>query len=294
MAKFASPARQAASVMKALQGDVLRSVGTVRNYEQALTRVAEWMKINRLNHADLRTLTPALAIRYLLKRAENAGQSTLNMERQAMQAMMQHVTLALAPGERLTVIKTHTPDMSGRAYTPAQVAAIIQAQHPDHALATELAYVAGLRAHELFSLLPGPERDPHPRPHAGTKFCGREGLIYTVHGKGGLIRQVLIPASLAERLEARRLPAPRRITDRKVHYLSHYDITGGQRWSNSFSAASRRALGWSHGAHGLRHSYAQQRLRELQQQRLLREDAKRTVSQEIGHFRPDITDTYLR
>lgn len=294
MAKFASAARQSASVMKILQGNELRSVGTVRNYEQALTRVAEWMKANRVNHGDLRTLTPAVAITYLEQRAGNAGQSTLNMERQAIQAMMHSVTRVLAKNERLTVIRTHKPDMSGRAYTRAQVAAVIQAQHPDHALATELAYVAGLRAHELFSLLPGQERAPHSRPHASTKFSGREGHIYTVKGKGGLIRQVLIPSTLAERLEARRLQAPRHITDRNIHYLSHYDIPGGQRWSNSFSAASGRVLGWSHGAHGLRHSYAQERLTELQRQRLLQEDAKRTVSQELGHFRPDITDTYLR
>ena len=41
MAKFAAPAQQAARVMQRLQGHTLRSVGTVRNYEQALTRVAE-------------------------------------------------------------------------------------------------------------------------------------------------------------------------------------------------------------------------------------------------------------
>ena len=43
MPKFASAARQATGVIKTLQGDILRSVGTVRNYEQGLTRVAEWM-----------------------------------------------------------------------------------------------------------------------------------------------------------------------------------------------------------------------------------------------------------
>jgi hypothetical protein len=64
MAKFASAARQATGVIKILQGDILRSVGTVRNYEQGLTRVAEWMKDNRINHGDLRTLTPAQAITY--------------------------------------------------------------------------------------------------------------------------------------------------------------------------------------------------------------------------------------
>lgn len=42
MATFRAPAAQAAHVMKSLQGHHLRSVGTVRNYEQGLTEVAEY------------------------------------------------------------------------------------------------------------------------------------------------------------------------------------------------------------------------------------------------------------
>ena len=61
----------------------------------------------------------------------------------------------------------------------------------------------------------------------------------------------------------------------------------------SVSAASERALGWSTGAHGLRHSYAQERMAELQAS-LSRDAALTTVSQEMGHFRPEITETYLR
>ena len=127
-----------------------------------------------------------------------------------------------------------------------------------------------------------------------SKFAGREGVIYTVQGKGGLIREVLIPSPLAERLEHVRLASPVRVTDRGVFYQSQYAIGGGQRWSNAFSAASIRTLGWSRGAHGVRHSYAQQRMQELQKLGLVRDMALRTVSQEMGHFRPEITETYLR
>lgn len=108
------------------------------------------------------------------------------------------------------------------------------------------------------------------------------------------MREVLIPHELSERLEALRLETPQRVTDRGIFYQSHYDIGGGQRWSNSFSAAADRALGWSTGAHGLRHSYAQDRMIELQNRGLTRNQALETVSQEMGHFRPEITETYLR
>lgn len=281
--------------MKALQGSALHSVGTVRNYEQALTRVGEWIKAQRCCQGDLRQLTPALALDYLGQRGETVGQKTLDMERQAIQAMMQHVTGALAPGKTLPVIKSeHAQILHSRAYTAPQVVLITRAQSPRHALATEIAYAAGLRAHELLTLLPRVERAPDNRPAEPTKWQGREGELYTVRGKGGLVREVLLPHALAGRLEVLRLPEPARVTDRGVHHLCHYAISGGQRWSNSFSAAAKRTLGWSEGAHGVRHSYAQERMRELQHAGLLRDDALRTVSQEMGHFRPEITETYLR
>ena len=117
---------------------------------------------------------------------------------------------------------------------------------------------------------------------------------YTVEGKGGLVREVLIPRELAERLEARRLEAPQRITDRGIHYTPHYDLGAGKAWSQSFTTASERALGWSTGAHGLRHSYVQERMNELQERSMTYRAALSTVSQELGHFREDITEVYLR
>ena len=48
MATFRSPATQAASVMKSVQGTEIRAVGTVRSYEQGLTRVAEWAQQQRI------------------------------------------------------------------------------------------------------------------------------------------------------------------------------------------------------------------------------------------------------
>ena len=223
------------------------------------------------------------------------GQKTLDMERQAIQAMMHHLTGQLGPTERLPVVKAATPQkLVGRAYTPLQAQMIAQAQRPPQALATQIAYQAGLRAHELLTLRPLTERPPDDRPALSSKWEGREGVPYTVEGKGGLIREVRIPPELARQLESQRLDAPRAVTDRGIHYQQHYALAGGQRWSNAFSAAAKRVLGWSEGAHGLRHSYAQERLRELQRQGLRWEYALETVSQEMGHFRPQITEVYLR
>lgn len=280
--------------MQQLQGLHLRSVGTVRNYEQALTRVCEWTQQEKIRDG-LRAMTPELAARYLEHRGQEVGQKTLDMERQAMQAMMQNVTGKLDAAERLPVIKSELDQvLTSRAYTAEQISLITASQAEQNALSTQIAHAAGLRAHELFTLRPITERSPDKRPALDSKFQGREGRLYTVEGKGGLCREVMLPAALAARLEALRLDAPERVTDRGVHYETHYRINGGQRWSSSVSAASNRSLGWSTGAHGLRHSYAQQRMAELQHGGLTRSQALETVSQEMGHFRPEITEVYLR
>jgi integrase len=294
MGKFASPAKQAASVLKALQGDKIQSVGSVRNYEEALKQVAEYAK-NEL-HCSLRDMTPSQAIQYLEYRGQDHGQSSLNMSRQALQHMMQSITHQLAPNEKLPTITSERDEaLNSRAYSSEHLKMVMDCQRENNAFSTAISEAAGLRAHELFTIRPLAERAPSDRPALETKFLGREGHAYTVHGKGGLIREIRLPNELAERLEEKRLPEPRTITDRGVNYQQFYDLNGGNRWSSSFSTASNRALGWSTGAHGVRHSYAQSRMRELQVSHGLdRHTALETVSQEMGHFRPSITEVYLR
>ena len=113
-------------------------------------------------------------------------------------------------------------------------------------------------------------------------------------GKGGLTREVAIDSDLASILEMVRLSEPRQVDDRKIYYMQHYEMGGGKRWSDSFSKASLRELGWSSGAHGVRHTYAQERVRALQSLGYQYVDALSIVSQEMGHFRPEITEVYLR
>lgn len=296
---FASGERQAGRIMQQLQGSIVQSVRSVSNYEAALANVAEWQKEEHKagrEGGDLRSLTSDQAIAYLENRGEVVGQKMLDQERQAIQLMQQHVTGKLGENERLPVVKSELQQvLSSRSYTREQVAAIAERQTDKNALATQIAHAAGLRAHELLTLRLASERPADARPARDEKFAIREkGERYTVIGKGGLCREVMIPRELAERLENTRLAEPQRVTDRGVHYQSHYAIGGGQRWSNSFSQASNAALGQSTGGHGLRHSYAQERMGELQRDGLSYRDALEVVSQEMGHFRDSITEVYLR
>lgn len=294
--RFSSPEKQgknqAAHVMKQVQGDIVKSIGTARNYEQALRNVATHLARNSENLKDLTTET---ASSYLEFRAEQVGQKVLDMERQAIQLMMRHVTHKLEPNKGLSVVKSKTEQvLSSRAYTADQVQAIAAHQAPQNALSTELAHSAGLRAHELITLQKAHIKPADTRPALEEKFSQREGALYTVTGKGGLTREVQIPFHLSERLEDRKLDTPQQVTDRGVHYERHYEIGGGLAFSRSFSRASNNVLGYSHGAHGLRHSYAQERMDELGAAGIERHASLEIVSQEMGHFRPDITEVYLR
>lgn len=105
---------------------------------------------------------------------------------------------------------------------------------------------------------------------------------------------MLLPQHLAERLEACRRVEPVVVRDRGIRYQPRYALGGGNAWSKSVSDAAQRVLGWSTGAHGLRHSYAQERMHELQTAGMTYYIARQVVSQELGHFRGDVVETYLR
>ena len=263
----------------------IHSLGTARGYGQALKGFADYLREHRLG--DLPSATDQEARQYLAERSHQVGQKTLDLDRQAIQMHL---------GLRLEVVRSDRESaLSTRSYTPAQVARIASAQSEANGLATRLAYHAGLRAHELLTLRPAGERSASGhRQWSADRFAGREGVRYTVVGKGGLVREVLLTRELAVAVEARRLEEPRLVVDRGVRYVQCYTIGGGRSWSQSFSSASRRELGFSNGGHGLRHSYVQERMDELQRRGMAYEQARATVAQEVGHFAGETTEAYLR
>lgn len=302
MGRFRSPESQAKHAIKQklaigkpshskAGGDgKIHSLGTARTYSDSLKCVAAFISDNRLDPAGkgLASLSRETAQAYLEYRAQEVGQKQLDKDRQAMQILL---------GEKLTVTKSELDQaLQSRAYTQRQIQLVAGAQTQKHSLPTRIAADAGLRAHELLTLLPFDERATSAhRIWTDERFEGRENVKrFTVVGKGGLVREVAMVSELADQLDALRLAAPRVITDREIYYEQFYDIGGGKQWSDSFSKAAQRELGWSSGAHGVRHTYAQVRMRELQLLGRSYEIALTIVSQEMGHFRSDITEVYLR
>lgn len=139
MVSFRSADSQAQYAARSLQ---LESRGTERNYEQALKGVAVFLKENKLE--DLRNLTQENVMRYLVQRSQEVGQKTLDLDRQAIQALLK---------EKLPTVKSEQDQtLKSRAYTEQQIQMVATAQSEKHSLATQIAMNAGLRAHELLTL----------------------------------------------------------------------------------------------------------------------------------------------
>ena len=82
------------------------------------------------------------------------------------------------------------------------------------------------------------------------------------------------------------MPEPVILRNRGINHQQHYEITAGQRFTHVFTKTSVKRLGWSTGAHGLSHGYAQVRMDELHTGKFTR--------QELGYFRQDIVKVYIR
>ncbi|MES1178243.1 MAG: hypothetical protein ABUL62_28230 [Myxococcales bacterium] len=280
-------AKQALGVSGAQSTGQIHSLRTFEKYTQSLAKAGDWARAEHgIRHLD--EMTAAMGQQYLEQRAaDGIGQKQLDADRVSIEFVTGKGSLDLVKAEV-------SPSGEGRAYTPGQVERVAQAQDERNALATRIAHDAGLRAHELNTLRPASEGGPSGhRTWSADRFAGRDGERYLVTGKGGLVREVMISRPLASELEARRIE-PQQVTDRGVHYTRHYDLGGGNAWSKSFSDASKRELSWSSGGHGLRHAYAQERMNELRGNGFSEREAKAILSQELGHFRADVVNNYLR
>jgi len=207
--------------------------------------------------------------------------------------------------ERISLSDVICPNRTGhllKTYSDEQLARILKHVSPKNALSILLCRYVGIRVKELFTLQRFNERKEGVRDKLTDlqlearelRFCELEGELYTVKGKGGLVRLVMIPTFLVEKLEKMRLAKNKTVIDRGIRYEECiYDLSGGRAISQAFSRASKKYLGWNTGVHSMRHDYSKKRLKEAFKHTQNYDLARAIVSQELGHFRLDITDVYL-
>lgn len=278
---------------------LIHGIRTMNENIRIITKVLRDTGCKRIKHIDY-----DIAQQYM-QDSRNLGYSHKHLSN--IKCSLQRIINVNAPGRELFIPEVEAEfekivnskrstslAKKNRAYLDSDLNKIIQAMSPRHAFSTLLAYNAGLRAEELLTLRPRDTGEPSKhRRWREDRFHGREeGMHYLVTGKNGLIREVFLHKTLAHQLETFRFPTPQSYLDRRVRYERHYDLCGGNRFSQAFSRASNKALGWSLGAHGLRFSYAQRRM-DYELLDVPYDDALHIISQELGHFRPEITIRYL-
>ena len=153
----------------------------------------------------------------------------------------------------------------------------------DFALALCLARYAGLRIHECFRI-----------DTATAQQVLREGAI-TVKGKGGKVRTIplhdRIIGALQMRLQTvkrghKLMVADDMPTDKAISLLQQFIIKNREEVQD---VNSDRPMTF----HGLRHTYATEKYRELVANGMPELDAHFTVSRLLGHERADVTNIYL-
>jgi len=252
----------------------------------------------------IKDITPNMA-HSEVKLLKEAGYSSSTIAGYAKSLSDAHQLLHGSPIEFGSLVPSRSSDVpvSGRAYSGSQVAEIIGNQPPIYGLMTEVSADAGLRVSELNTIRPAEKFHFQISEHrleqlVDYRFAGKEGVDYIVTGKGGLDRIVRVSEDMSEKLEAFRLDEPREIESLRGEdhrtFEQHYDLPNAEEWARNFSETSKDLFNFSHGPHGLRHTYAQERMKELQSQGYSWDQSRLATSQELGHFRPRETNTYLR
>jgi integrase len=264
----------------------IASIGTLNAYQSCLKIYLDWCAFNEVL-PSVQSSKANLAA-YLEEQSEVYRQKTLDQHRMALNKAF-HKKLPFVESELATMY-------AARDYKFTEILLLIKNLEAHNAIGILLCYYSGLRAHEIATLQRQDEGSRSTtRAWSDSLFDWEDYYsIYIVTGKGGLRRYVAIPVELAEIIEERRFTTPKKVTDRGIYYHMNYDLGFGKALSQCFSRASLKYLGWSTGLHGTRHSYAKNRIKKLIDCHYKLEDAMLIVSQELGHFRPEIVNCYLR
>ena len=278
--------------------NAIHGMSTADRYLGAMRQVSEAMRAWD-DRADgtrngIGKLTVTQGNQVLEQLSGDYEQKSLNLMTRAVELHLRN--LHNDPSIKLDRCQSEIPTITtSRAYTDNQTRLLMNNATERLSLSIEIARSCGLRAAGLHEIRRLDERGPTARRYPENSYKERDGYqTYTVSEKGGLVRPIFIKDELAARLEATRLDTPRTVYDRDRLIKDHYELIGGNRFSSSITRLSNNVLGYSNGAHGLRHSFAQQRMTVLQNSGLSRNDAKLQLSRELGHFRASIVDAYLR
>jgi len=279
-------------------GAILRSDRTVQRYQGDLGRAAESIQ-QKFGITRLKDITQEQAQNYIEQRLK---------EKVCVRTVQGYAkALELLPLVNQLTLPSRATDpqdkpKGSRAYTLEQIQEI-QKHIPSLAtrLATQVILESGCRAQDLASMRLASEctlRNARLTKLHPDRFKGREDWVKVFFiGKGGHEYISTISAELAKEVAKFRLYEPRDFRERKQENVvtkQYYDLPAGWRLSLGWTETSRQTFGFSHGIHGLRHTFAQERVKAMQTLDMTWDKILECVSQQMGHYRPDQVKVYLR
>lgn len=265
----------------------ITSVLSERNHVNAATVFAKWLLKQKSKHLKNTTVTDAM--QYLEIRSQTVRQKTLDLDRQMLNM---HFKFPEKLNYFISKVLTVEED---RAYSAEQTAFLMLRVPAKLALSIALCLDGGLRSMELVTLAPLEFLRVSPRDWHLERFAGRASdVALSVCGKGGLKREVRISPQLFSQLQIYKRDYPIKANHCGAYLISYFDLLGGNPFCNQFSKTSRKLLGFSNGAHGLRYAFAQRRLLELIARGQTPDESLKILAQEMGHFSTSNTLTYLK
>lgn len=280
-------------------GAILRSDRTVQRYQGDLGRAAEFIQ-KKYGVTRLKDITHEQAQEYIDSRlSEKLRTRTVNGYSKALELLPLVGKLTLP--SRLDDPKDKP--LEKRAYTLDQIKEI-EKKLPSIAtrLSVQVILETGCRAQDIASMRLATER---PLKNARLtklhpdRFIGRETWVkVSFIGKGGHEYISTLSPETMQEVAKFRLFEPVDFRERgqeNVVTKQYYDLPAGRYISSVWATASIRTFGFSRGIHGLRHTFAQERVRAMQCLEVMTWDKiLACVSQQMGHYRPEQVKTYLR
>ena len=240
---------------------------------------------------DIEKTTPQYVQAFLESRIlDNVARATLQKEASALAKLEKslnlyslkfekgnHYDFRPAIRETLKVALREIPKADPhRAYICAE-RIIMAIKDEKHRIAAQSQHVGGARIHEI-SLIKS-------RQLMGISLDDISGEKYgrlEVKGKGGKKRELILSLEIYEKITA------------IIRLEGEFIIDKNQYRSDLRQACEACGVKYN-GSHGLRWTFAQNRMEFLQSGRgKTYEDALRIVSRDLGHQRPDVTEHYMR
>jgi integrase len=249
---------------------------TLANNKQILIDVNHFIR-QEFGCKTIREITPQMVGAYLQHKIDGGAKSSTFFRCTApamnnLESMLNRVGVAadfqsvIKDAKAIAAEKCEKPDMSSRNYGD-NAERVIEAIKDDTArFCCHLQLEYGLRANESYKI--------HLIP-------GRENVM-EIHQKGGARTIKEISPEDYQRLVSMS-------NGRDNFYISDYQ-TVRRAWGD---ACERMGVA-DNGLHGLRATYAHRSFDAHEARGLSRNEAKAEVSQELGHTRLEIVDTYLR